>query len=317
MKRFLAIIAAVIFITLLLPLAIVMIMGGTVDNSKPFDAPETAQQVKVYIKQNDSVQSMDVSTYLTGVTAAEMPSDFEIEALKAQAVAARTYLVSHINAQVSDEHKGAQICTDSTHCQAWVSEDNFKSVRENANEKWNKIRNAVSSTEHEIITYKKQPISAVFFSASSGYTEDAKDVWGKDTPYLRRVKSEGDELSPRYKSEETFTSDEFINKAAEKIEGIDRSKKLYGNIKRSKSGGIITLEICGTEIKGTEFRSIYGLRSTNAELSEENGTVKIEVTGFGHDVGMSQYGANYLAAKGRDYKDILKHYYSGVKIEKR
>ena len=321
MKRFIMVIIAVIFVTLFIPLAVVMLMGKTIDNSSPFDAPETAEMVKVYIKQTDTVCDMDISRYLTGVVAGEMPADFEEEALKAQAVAARTYLVSHMydyaSGNIAEEHKGAVICTDSTHCQAWLSEQDFKKNRENADEKWDKITRSVKSTSKEIITYKNKPISAVFFSTSWGRTESAEDVWGKEIPYLKSVKSKGDELSPRYESEESFSTEDFKKKAEEKISGTDWNKGLFGNIVRSDAGGIKTIDIGGVTIKGTELRTIYGLRSANAELTEQDGTVKISVKGFGHNVGMSQYGANYLASHGADYKKILKSYYSGVRIEKR
>lgn len=321
MRRFFIVIIAVVFITLFIPLAIVLLMGNTIDNSSPADIPETAEMVKVYIKQTDTVCDMDINTYLTGVTAAEMPADFEVEAMKAQAVAARTYLVSHMydsaSGNTAEEHKGAVICTDSTHCQAWVSEQDFKQNRENADEKWDKIGSAVKDTSGEIITYKNKPISAVFFSTSSGRTENAEDVWGKEIPYLKSVKSKGDELSPRYESEENFSIEDFKKKAEEKISGIDWSSGLFGNIERSKAGGIKTIDIGGVTVKGTDFRTIYGLRSTNAEILEKDNNIKISVKGFGHNVGMSQYGANYLASKGEDYKKILKSYYSGVSIEKR
>ena len=321
MKQFLIIVIAVIFIILFIPLTVVLIMGKTVDNSIPFDAPETAQTVKVYVKQTDTVCDMDINTYLIGVVAAEIPADFELEAMKAQAVAARTYLASHMydyaSGNIAEEHKGAAICTDSTHCQAWTDEATFKNNRENANEKWDKIANAVKSTQGEIITYKHKPISAVFFSTSSGYTEAAEDVWGKEVPYLKGVKSSGDELSPRYTSETVISTEEFKKTAEEKAAVTDWSDGLFGNIKRSKAGGIKTIDIGNVTIKGTELRAFYGLRSTNAELEEKDGSVKISVKGFGHNVGMSQYGANYLATQGADYKEILKTYYSGVAIEKR
>lgn len=315
MKRFLLIIIAVIFITVFIPLTVVMIMDKVIDNSEPFDAPETAEQVKVYIPASDSVIETDVQAYLTGVVAAEMPAEFEPEALKAQATAARTYLISHINSGRDDAHKGADICTDSTHCQAWISEEGFKANRSGA--LWDKVLNAVKATEGEIITYKGKPISAVFFSTSSGRTEDAENVWGKEVPYLKSVKSEGDEKAPHYKSEVTIGIDEFKKTAEENIENVSWDADLFGDISRTRSGGIKTIKIGGVIIQGTQLRSLYKLRSTNAEISAADGSVKFAVTGYGHNVGMSQYGANYMAERGKSYEDILKHYYSGVKIEKR
>lgn len=311
MKRFLLIILAVIFITVFIPLTVVMMMDKFIDNSEPFNAPETAKQVRVYFHESGKTENLDVQTYLIGVTAAEMPAEFEIEALKAQAVAARTYLAAH----TAGAHDGADICTDSTHCQAWVSEEKFKSAR--SDELWNKVSDAVKSTENEIITYKGKPISAVFFSTSSGVTENAEDVWGNAVPYLKSVKSRGDENSPSFKSELSVTEDEVKRIAEENIENVNWDGELFGDIARTKSGGIKSLKIGGAAVKGTQLRAFYGLRSTNADVTFSEGKVTFTVTGYGHNVGMSQYGANYMASQGNSYKDILKHYYSGVKIEKR
>lgn len=313
MKRFILIVIAVIFITVFIPLTIVMIMDKSIDNSKPFNAPETAEQVKVYIHSSDIVAEMDKSAYLTGVVAAEMPAEFECEALKAQAVAARTYLISHIRSGKDEAHKGADICTDSTHCQAFVSEEDFKANR--SAKLWDKVADAVRDTQGEIVTYKGQPISAVFFSTSSGLTENAENVWGKEVPYLKSVKSKGDELAPHYTSEETISTDDFKRIAEENIENVNCNEKLFSDISRTKSGAIKTIKIGGAEIKGTQLRTFYKLRSTNAEISVSDNSVKFAVKGYGHNVGMSQYGANYMAAHGKSYKDILKHYYTGVKIE--
>lgn len=320
MKRFLLIILAIIFICLFIPLTIVMLMNSAIDNSESFNAPETAQTVKVFNHKKNTVEETDISYYLTGVVAAEMPADFEFEALKAQAVAARTYLASHTydydSGNIDEAHNGAVICTDSTHCQAWVSEEDFKKNRENADEKWNKVNTAVKDTSGEIITYKGKPISAVFFSTSSGQTENAEDVWGKEIPYLKSVKSKGDELSPRFTSEKNMTAEEFSQTVSEKLPEADEAAKLFSDIEYSDSGGIKNITVCGVRISGVEFRKIFDLQSTNAQLTHKDNTVKINVKGFGHNVGMSQYGANYLASKGKDYKDILTSYYSNVKIKK-
>ena len=320
MKRILIIIAAIIFICLFIPLTIVLIMGQSVDNSKPFPAPETARTVKVFNHISGTVEEMDINHYLTGVVAAEMPVDFEIEALKAQSVAARTYMTSHLydfdSGNIDDAHTNAAICTDSTHCQAYVNEKDFKAKRENADEKWDKIKTAVQSTSDEIITYKNKPISAVFFSTSSGKTENAEDVWGREIPYLKSVKSKGDELSPRYTSEKNLSVEEFYKTISQKYPDADISKEPFANEVHSESGGIKSIEVYGISISGTELRSLFELQSTNATLSLKDNTIKISVKGFGHNVGMSQYGANYLASEGKDYKDILKAYYRGIKIKK-
>lgn len=251
-----------------------------------------------------------------------MPADFEEEALKAQAVAARTYLYSHIaekdKGNIAESHNGAVICTDSTHCQAYISEDKRReSWGAGADDNWNKISTAVDETTGQIMTYNDEIISAVFHSTSSGITESAVDVWGADVPYLQSVASTGDKESPKYHSELTLSEQEFKNIAEEKIDGVDWNNGLVSNINRSNAGGIVTLDVGGVNIKGTEFRNIFSLRSTNVEISQENGNIKMSVKGFGHGVGMSQYGADYLARQGKTYEEILKTYYTGVEIENR
>ena len=319
MKRFLIIIMVIFVLTLLLPYIIISKLCGiyTPPGAKK---SEPYEKISVYVKDEDKVCRMDMSQYLKEVVAAEMPAEFEPEALKAQAVAARTYFVNRKkagNEEAKKEHKGADICTDSTHCKAWMSEEARKNAwgAEKAEEYWKKISDAVDSTSGVIITYNDAPISAVFHSTSSGFTENAKDVWGGDVPYLVSVESKGDEASPRYHSELVLPADEFKKKAEENIDGINWESGVIGDIERSNAGGIKSIYIGGVKIKGTLLRSIYGLRSSNIEIIEDGDFVRMEVTGFGHGVGMSQYGANYLASCGMDYKDILKTYYTGVEVK--
>ncbi|MCC8169096.1 MAG: stage II sporulation protein D [Oscillospiraceae bacterium] len=313
MKRILLVIVAVIFATLFIPFIIVSLLSGT---------NETAETVSVYIKSEDRVEEMEIDEYLTCVVAAEMPADFENEALKAQAVAARTYLYSHIeaaeNGNIPEEHNGAVICTDSTHCQAYISEEERKkSWGGGADSNWKKIEKAVDGTKNQIMTYNSEPISAVFHSTSSGRTERAADVWGEDIPYLQSVESEGDLYSPKYISEVHISVDDFKRIISEKVPDADWSGELFGNISRSEAGGILTIDVGNRTIKGTEFRSILGLNSSNVEISERDGEITMSVKGYGHGVGMSQYGANYLASQGEGYEEILKTYYTGVEIETR
>ncbi len=315
MKKFIAVAVIVIFVTLLLPPAVVW-LAGHIGNRAPEQLDSGS--VKVWIADEKRAEDMSISDYLKRVVAAEMPADFEEEALKAQAVAARTYLYSRIaeeeKGNVAENHGGAPVCTDSTHCQAYISEREF---RESADAKRDKISRAVDNTAGEVMTYKGEIISAVFHSTSSGSTEAAVDVWGSDVPYLQSVKSEGDEQSPKFHSELTVSEDEFRHTVDEHADGTDWTKGLISNIKRSGAGGIISLDVGGVNIKGTDFRSMFSLRSTNAEITCADGEVNMSVKGFGHGVGMSQYGADYLASQGEKYDKILKTYYTGVKIEKR
>ncbi len=272
-------------------------------------------KIKVYITDEDRVCEMDRLQYIKEVVSAEMPAEFHEEALKAQAVAAATYLKSGENKH-PDEHKGAAVCTDYKHCKAWMSEKKRRELwePEKRDEYWKKISECCEKVYGEYILYNNEPIRAVFHSTSSGITENAYNVWGNDVPYLVSVKSEGEELSPKYKSEKDVTTDEYKKAISEAVENTDWSKPLFSDIERSNAGGIINITVGGVKIKGTQLRTIFDLRSTNAEISEENGIVHFDVTGNGHGVGMSQYGANYLASTGSSYIDILKHYYTGVEI---
>ena len=303
-----------IVITIVIPYMIVKSLSDYKRSEKELT---DTQIISVYIKEEERISEMELEQYIKEVTAAEMPAEFYPEALKAQAVAARTYLINRARyAENSEEHKGAMICTDATHCKAWTSESEKKDQwGEDANKNWNKISEAVEETKGLIITYNNEPISAVFHSTSSGFTENAKDVWGGDVKYLVSVKSEGDVKSPKFNSEVEMSLDEFKRIAEENIEGINWECGMIEGIERSEAGGIKKLNVGGVSVKGSDFRFMYGLRSTNIEI-EINDTVKMYVKGYGHGVGMSQYGANYLAQEGKNFEEILKTYYSGVEIKK-
>ena len=309
MKKLLVILFIVIFITLILPLCIIRLVGK-LGIPKEYEPPDSAGTVAVYLSDEGRVADMDINAYLTGVVAAEMPADFEYEALKAQAVAARTYLYSRMeqlaSGNISESHNGAAVCTDYTHCQAYTDR-----------EAPDNIISAVNETTGEYMTYNGEIISALFHSTSSGATEAAVDVWGSDVPYLQSVPSVGDMESPKYLSSLTLSAEDFKATAEETLDGTDWSNPLFSDIERSKAGGIITLKIGGVSVRGTDFRTMYGLRSTNAELTEKDGNVIMSVRGYGHGVGMSQYGADYMAKNGSSYDEILKTYYTGIEIVKK
>ncbi len=315
MKQILSIIIAILVIILFFPTVVFFVPQKNI-SAPQADSDTGTDKITVYIKKEDRVAEMDTLQYLKEVVAAEMPVDFHEEALKAQAVAARTYMINRRNNGGTDIHKGAEICTDSTHCKAWISEAERKEIwGDDTEQKWNKISDAVEATDREIITYEGEPISAVFHSTSSGKTENAVDVWGGNVPYLVSVDSAGDSESPKFNSELTLTQSEFREKAASAISGVDWSQGSFSEILRSDAGGIRSLKIGGVAISGTTFRSIFSLRSTNAEITEADGKITITTKGYGHGVGMSQYGANYLAEQGKTYREILKTYYTGIEIE--
>lgn len=312
MKKFFLFYVGLVILLVLIPVISVLLTGGIYkDYSK----------IKVYIVSEDVVEEMDTSQYLKEVVAAEMPADFELEALKAQAVAARTYLrkrINNMNENGADkEHKGAVVCTDYRHCAAWMSEKDRKSAweKDKAKNNWEKISVAVDSTKNEILTFDGKPISAVFHSTSSGNTEASSDVWGGEVPYLISVESKGDELSPKFYAEKLISKEEFMNIVSYKYKDADITAPLFENIVKSPSGGIVSLKTCGITMKGTEFRVLFDLRSTNIEFIEEETNILMKTKGYGHGVGMSQYGANYMASQGKTYREILAHFYQGTTLD--
>ena len=305
----------ILLLVVIIPFAAVnitkRIKGNNVAQREPFET------VMVYITAQDKVVEMNTSQYLKEVVGAEMPAEFSREALKAQAVAARTYLCSKIQKhEQAPEHKGASICTDYTHCKAWLSEKYRRAKWESDKEKeyWAKISKAVEETAGEIITYEGEPISAVFHSTSSGVTENAGDVWQSHVPYLVSVQSKGDLMSPKYNSEYSCTKEEFKTIVESNIDNTDWNSGLYTDIVRSEAGGIIKLKLGGVEVRGTTLRTIFELRSANVEFEETEDRIVMKTKGYGHGVGMSQYGANFMAENGSSYVDILKYYYTGVEI---
>ena len=302
-----------LIVILILP-PIGVFIGGKIKTEKG-QKKELFEKVKVYITSEDKVVEMNTSQYLKEVVGAEMPATFSFEALKAQAVAARTYLCAKMD-ENHQEHKGGVVCTDYKHCKAWLPESERKAAWEEdkREEYWGRVSKAVEETTGEIIKYKGEPISALFHSTSSGKTENSKDVWGKDLPYLRSVESKGDELSPKFLSEFSCTVQEFCDTVSSKIDNTDWNCGLFSDIIRSEAGGIIKIKLGGVEVKGTTFREIFALRSTNVQIEQAEDKIIMKVKGNGHGVGMSQYGANFMGNNGSNYKEILTYYYTGTTI---
>ena len=278
-----------------------------------------SKTVKIHFKETNEVKECDLDEYLFGVVPAEMPPSFNDEALKAQAVAARTYVINRMKSPDKTAHNGGDICTDSTHCQAYIPDT---VATEKFGDEWektykDKIINAVNSTKGEIITYNNEPITAVFHSTASGYTENSEDVWSGYLPYLRSVKSEGDELSPSFSS----VCEVPVNGFKDILKGLNPNvdfdlNPLMGNAEYNQSGSIKNIIFGGCSFKGTDIRSAFNLKSANFSVSADADKVVFNVKGNGHGVGMSQYGANYKAAQGATYKDIINTYYKDVSIKK-
>lgn len=274
--------------------------------------------IKLLHHDTGEVEEVDIDEYLYHVVSAEMPVDYDIEALKAQAVVARTYTIYKIN---NKKHDNADICDDSDCCQAWVSKEvRFSRWEEGKQEEnWKKIQDCVNSTKGQIITYNNEPINAFFHSNSGGKTEMPINVWGgSGYPYLQVVETSGEDGYQQYSSEAEFLYDEVLNKLKEKYQDIQIDFNNDDDVKileYTDSGRVKTMKFGNHEIAGTEVRSIFGLRSTNFEISKQDGKIKFTVKGYGHGVGMSQTGADSLAKQGYGYQDIIKHFYTGVEIK--
>ncbi len=273
--------------------------------------------INVYFVSEDKVGKMDFEEYILCVLMAEMPASFEKEALKAQSVAARTYTLEKSMANKDiPEHKGADICTDSTHCQAYISIDDAKKKwGKDYNRYFKKCDEAVRETEGLIAVYNNEPIKAVFHAFASGKTENALDVWGTDVGYLKSVESPGDSTAPKFETEKIVSIDEF-KKIINTEEKVDFSNNLIGEISYTTGGAVDKVEIGDKEFKGTKIRQLFSLRSACFTITAHKDKIVFNVKGYGHGVGMSQYGANYYAKEGLGFKEILKKYYSGIEIVK-
>lgn len=284
----------------------------------PLQAAAAAQAAspapeKIVVQTAEGITEMDMQEYLVGVVAAEMPASFAPEALKAQAVAARTYA---LYCAAGNKHQDADVCTDYTCCQAWISDS---AMRENWGEDYEanaeKIRAAVAETEGQYLVYEGEPVFAAFHSSSAGATEDCAQVWNP-RPYLVSVDSPETAADvPDYISRLECAPLDFrdtILSAYPQADFTGEESEWIGTLKLDTSGRVESAVLGGVEIKGTELRSLFSLRSTAFTLEYTEGRFIFTVTGYGHGVGMSQYGAQVMAQNGEDYTNILAHYYTGT-----
>ncbi|MFD0673701.1 stage II sporulation protein D [Cohnella sp. GCM10027633] len=275
--------------------------------------------VSVYLKDKQSVETVPLETYVLGVVAAEMPLDFEPAALEAQALAARTYIVRRLLADNRDGVPGAKaLVTDQVTHQAYLSLANIAELQEMNASGLRKARNAVERTKDSIISYSGEPIEALFFSASNGYTENSEEVFPNKLPYLRAVPSPWDKESV-HASEETVTMP--LQRFYEKLDvdslpaiGRGKSKPNVRVLEWTQGRRVKLLLVGSVKITGEEARAKLGLRSASFDVNVANGEVKIKTHGNGHGVGMSQWGAEGMAKAGSDADDIVEHYYTGARV---
>lgn len=287
---------------------------------------KVGETIRVKLYKTGEVIAIDANDYLRGVVPSEMPPSFEMEALKAQAVVARTYLYNKINEGSS--HEDAEICDNPGHCQAFYTKDKLISIwkgrgytDEQVNEYWGRIDNAVVTTSNIVAMYNGECIKAYFHANSGGKTEDVSAIWGKkDIPYLKSVESLGEEAHQYYTSSETIKKSDFEKIVKEKVNKDyscqNRSENLIEIVDYTNSGRVNSVKIGEDIVKAENIRTMFSLKSTNFKIEQNGDEIVFSVSGYGHGVGMSQTGANYYAKQGMKFSDIITHYYTGVEVKK-
>ncbi len=274
-------------------------------------------QVSLYRSNTNSVDTFDCYSYICGVVAAEMPASFEPEALKAQTVAAFTYMLNKMNFDPSHDG-GAYMCDDYNHCKSFFSKDELikKWGDSYYNKMYPKIEQCVYEVLGKMLTYGGSPINAVFHAMSCGTTASAKEVWGSDIPYLQSADCAYDKSADSYISTYALSTEEFAGVFYEKLGVVlpsDESGWL-GEMTYHPSGYVDRINIGGTQYSGSYIRKLFSLKSAAFDVEISQKKVTFTVFGYGHGVGMSQNGANEMAKNGCDYKEILKHFYVGTKL---
>ncbi len=292
-----------------------------VENTKKSDG-DTPEENVITVFLSDTKKNLTVSEfeYVCGSVAAEMPLMYHEEALKAQAIACYTNSLRLKNSKNKSAINGADISDNPATHQGYLT-------REERKEKWgdnyqkyeSKLETIVKAVESEYLTYNGEYCLCAFSAICTGTTESAENVWSEKIPYLVSVKSSGDTLSPQYSSTNTFTKSQFISIMKDLGVSINSKANLeetIGKSKISKAGTVLKIEINKKSLTGEQIRSAFSLRSSAFKITATENEVTFKVSGYGHGVGMSQYGADYMARQGSTYEEILKHYYKGTEIEK-
>lgn len=283
----------IIFILLVVAVSIKK-EGLKVENAK--------KEIMVSLIKDNEVINMNLNEYLIGVVGKEMPASFNIEALKAQSVAARTFAYNYL------KDNTIEISISS---QGYANNDELKDKWKSDYDKYySKIKESVISTSNEVIKYNNEIIKSYYFAISNGYSEDSKVVFSEDLPYIKVVDSKFDSDVNNFLVTKSIESNKFCMSL-----NIDCNSIIIEDIIKDESNRVVSIIINGKKFSGIEIRKLLNLRSTDFEINVLVGSVEVTTRGYGHGVGMSQYGANYLANNNYSYKDILKYYYSDVEIE--
>lgn len=328
MRRY-RIIALLLFVLMVfVPYITVSIFGNFEKEAPHTDDPEKNEifemEISLYRTKTKKVEKVKCYDYICAVVAGEMQANYDSEALKAQTVAAFTYMVNKMNYVKENPdsdigHHGAYVCDDYTHCKAYLEKQD---ALKKWGEEWYKkyypnIENAVSESLGRIITYDGSPVNAVFHSVSNGQTCSAYEVWGTEVPYLQSVECAVDKTANDYESTASFTHEQFSAVLYNELGVVlpNDYNTWLGEIKTCQSGMIDEIVIAGTAYSGTHIRKMFGLRSSTFDVKITDKDVIFTVRGYGHGVGMSQYGANEMAKKGSTYEQILTYFYKDTKIE--
>ena len=329
MKHFLILILASAVIMLILPVAALKEFAPSTDKSTNSHIISTTENtvnddnqqqkddtITVFLSSQNQNVEMDMFEYICGSVAAEMPLAYHEEALKAQAVTCYTNALRlKLN---SEKTNNADISDNTAIHQGYINEAERKAKWGNDFEKYeSKLKNVVNSVENQAIYYNEQLIVAAFFAISCGKTESSGNLWSESVPYLTSVESQGDCLSPQYATSVSFSLDEFVSKMKNtKAEfNINSLTNAVAITKTSPTGTVLKAEINGNSYTGEEIRSIFSLRSPVFTITSTDSSITFNVLGYGHGIGMSQYGADYFARQGYTYKEILMHYYTGVVVK--
>lgn len=320
-RRMILFFIALIIVVLLLPSLLVLEKRedtgqigkkmGRQSNEKLAETVPLSMNVKVWREQLGVTEEVPIEDYVRGVVASEMPASFELEALKAQALTARTFIIRILTEQKEGTVEGSADVTDTVMHQVYHNDEELQELWKNDYEwKMEKITQAVEETKGQILTYENEPITASFFSTSNGYTENSEDYWGGDYPYLKSVESPWDKKAPNYETVVSIPISTFEQSLGVKVTD-DFS---FNVVKRTKGNRIGEVEIGGKTFTGREIREKLNLRSSDFLWEKQGDSIEITTKGYGHGVGMSQFGANGMAQEGRSYDQIAKHYYQNVEI---
>ncbi|NEU30392.1 stage II sporulation protein D [bacterium LRH843] len=325
MKQLLIVATILCTIVLIIPTVLVQFVSSPASNVKSQENsvneqgpslsydPKADVAVSVFRSKSEQIEEVPLEQYVAGVVASEMPANFELEALKAQSLTARTYIIKQMLNPGDFKLPPGAMVTDTINHQVYHNDEELKALwGEDYKWKKEKIGEAVLSTQGQVLTFDGEPITASFFSTSNGYTENSEDYWQNEIPYLRSVASPWDQTSPRFSSVKQISLAEFEQKLGVKVPSGDS----IGTISERTDGGrVAKVVINGKEFTGREVRDMLELDSSDFEWEKKGKEIVIQTRGWGHGVGMSQYGADGMAKEGKNYEEIVHHYYKGVDIQ--